>query len=196
MRARDEQKELAIKEKAIEMIVKDGFDGLSMHKLAKAAGVSPATIYIYYKDKEDLILQLSIEEWEKMGDATLKDFDAEMHFDEGLKVQWLNRANYCIENPINMHFLEQIRHSPYHDKIKSPDSVFVKTMGRFVKNAIDRKELIELPLAVYWSVAFAPMYQLVKFHMSPKKALGLKKFELTEEILQQTIELVLKALRP
>ncbi|MGZ3932351.1 MAG: TetR/AcrR family transcriptional regulator, partial [Bacteroidia bacterium] len=43
MRTRDEQKESAIRQKAIEMIVKEGFDGLSMQKLAKAAGVSPAT---------------------------------------------------------------------------------------------------------------------------------------------------------
>jgi len=46
MRSRDPKKEKAIRRKAMEMIVKDGFDGLSMQKLAKAAEVSPATIYI------------------------------------------------------------------------------------------------------------------------------------------------------
>jgi AcrR family transcriptional regulator len=44
--------------KAMEMIVAEGFDGLSMQKLAKAAGVSPATIYIYWKNREDLLNQL------------------------------------------------------------------------------------------------------------------------------------------
>ncbi|HOZ87501.1 MAG TPA: helix-turn-helix domain-containing protein, partial [Bacteroidia bacterium] len=58
MRIRDENKEAAIRKKAIEMIVNEGFDGLSMAKLAKAAGVSPATIYIYYKNREDLLHQL------------------------------------------------------------------------------------------------------------------------------------------
>jgi TetR/AcrR family transcriptional repressor of multidrug resistance operon len=38
MRTRDESKELAIRQKAIQMIVEKGFDGLSMQKLAKAAG--------------------------------------------------------------------------------------------------------------------------------------------------------------
>jgi AcrR family transcriptional regulator len=51
MRARDENKEQNICRKAMEMIVQDGLDGLSMQKLAKAAGVSPATIYIYFKDR-------------------------------------------------------------------------------------------------------------------------------------------------
>ena len=55
MRTRDEAKEAAIRKKAMELIVLEGFDGLSMHKLAKSAGVSVATIYIYYKDREDLL---------------------------------------------------------------------------------------------------------------------------------------------
>ncbi|MBA4056563.1 MAG: TetR/AcrR family transcriptional regulator, partial [Marivirga sp.] len=64
MRTRDELKEQKIREKAIEMIVNEGFDGLSMQKLAKAANVSPATIYLYFKNREDLLNQLyiSIEE--------------------------------------------------------------------------------------------------------------------------------------
>lgn len=50
--------EKAIREKVLAMIVKEGFDGLSMRKLANAAGVSPATIYVYFKDRDDLIMQL------------------------------------------------------------------------------------------------------------------------------------------
>src|SRR6187402_705695 len=109
MRKRDEQKEQTIREKALQMIVKQGFDGFSMQKLAKAAGVSPATIYIYFKDKEDLILQLGIEESKKMAEVTLVNFDPSMSFSEGLRVQWMNRARYCMQNPDQMYFLEQMR---------------------------------------------------------------------------------------
>ena len=58
MRVRDPGKEHAIRERALDMIVAHGFDGLSMQKLAKAAGVSPATIYIYFKNRDDLIVSL------------------------------------------------------------------------------------------------------------------------------------------
>jgi AcrR family transcriptional regulator len=197
MRTRDEQKEAAIKRKAIEMIVEKGFDGLSMQKLAKAAGVSPATIYIYYKDRDDLIIQLWIDEMHKMVDATLDGFDPSMSFEEGLKVQWMNRARFCLEDPVRMHFLEQIKYSPYNDVcLKRMDSRFVTTMGAFVHNAIKRKELVRLPLEVYWSLAFAPLYQLVKFHMSGRGVGGREKFELDEKTMTQTLKLVIKALRP
>ncbi|HKZ38497.1 MAG TPA: TetR/AcrR family transcriptional regulator [Chryseolinea sp.] len=198
MRTRDENKELAIREKALEMAVKEGFDGLSMQKLAKAAGVSPATIYIYFKDRDDLILQLWLQEVKKMVDATLKGFDPDMPFNEGLKIQWMNRARFCMENPASMHFLEQIKFSPYHEIcMKKMDNTFLKAMSQFVHNAINRKEVVKLQIEVYWSVAFAPLYQLVKMHMSGRGLRGgTEKFVLDDKIMNQTLKLVLKALKP
>jgi TetR/AcrR family transcriptional repressor of multidrug resistance operon len=196
MRTRDENKEAAIREKAIEMVVKEGFDGLSMQKLAKAAGVSPATIYIYYKDREDLLMQISVDENKKMAEATLKNFNPDMTFEEGLRIQWLNRAHYCLENPLRMHFLEQIRYSPMHEKVFRKDTQFADAMRQFVMNAIKQKQLIQLPVEVYWSVAFAPLYQLVKFHMVTRPFPGREKFVLDEKIMNQTLKLVLKALKP
>jgi AcrR family transcriptional regulator len=197
MRLRDETKELAIREQAMEMIVREGFDGLSMQKLAKAAGVSPATIYIYFKDREDLIRQIYYEEMQLMGEETLKGFDPEMHFEEGLRVQWMNRANYCLKYPLRMHFMEQMRHSPFHEKFQTEGrSPFTAAMRTFVLNAIQRNELVKLPVEAYWSIAYAPLYQLIKFHQSERGMPGWGKFVLDEKILKQTLELVVKALKP
>jgi len=196
MRTRDEHKEKSIREKALKMIVKEGIEGFSMQKLAKAANVSPATIYIYFKDKEDLILQLCKEAGEKMADIMLKNFDPSMSFAEGLKIQWLSRAKYCLKYPEQVHFIEQIRHSPLQDKLTTMMSgKFKNAMDLFVTNAIRKKELVKVPLEVYWSIAFAPLYNLVKFHMSGK-SIGGNKFVLSDKIMKDTFELVLKALTP
>ena len=198
MRTRDENKRLAIHQKALKMFVEKGFDGLSMQKLAKAAGVSPATIYIYFKDRDDLIVQLWVEEMKKMVEATLEGFDPGMRFDVGLRKQWLNRAKYCMENPLSMHFMEQIKYSPYYVAgVKQMDSTFLTTMQEFVHNAIKRKEIVKLQVEVYWSIAFAPLYQLVKLHMTGRGLKGgTEKFVLDEKTMNQTLELVLKALKP
>jgi TetR/AcrR family transcriptional repressor of multidrug resistance operon len=198
MRTRDENKKTAICEQALKMVVEKGFDGLSMQKLAKEAGVSPATIYIYFKDREDLIMELWVEQMKKMVASTLEGFDPSMSFEEGLKVQWMNRAKYCMENPLSMHFMEQIKYSPYHHvSMKHMDNKFLVAMGEFVHNAIKRKELVKLPVEVYWSVAFAPLYQLVRMHMSGRGLRGgTEKFVLDEKTMNQTLELVLKALKP
>src|SRR5262249_53584844 len=83
-------------------------DGLSMHKLARAGGIRAATIYIYFKSRDDLIVTLYREEAARMAEFTLAGFDPAMPFADGLRVQWTNRARYFIENPKRMHFMEQI----------------------------------------------------------------------------------------
>ena len=55
MRSRDSVKVDLVKQKAIELLVRSGVEGFSVNKLAKACGISVATLYIYYRDKDDLI---------------------------------------------------------------------------------------------------------------------------------------------
>lgn len=196
MRKRDAQKEKMLRQKALKMIVKEGLERFSIQKLAKSAGTSPATIYIYFKDKEDLILQLCGEMVRKMSEASLKNFDPEMSFAEGLRVQWLNRAHYCLKYPHQAQFMEQIKHSSYHEKsIQMMDGTFRKAMQEFVVNAVKRKEVVKVPIEVFWSVAYAPLYNLVRFHNSGK-SVGGHKFCFSEEIMLETLNLVLKALKP
>src|SRR4030095_14166400 len=197
MRTRDKNKEKSVRKKALEMIVKEGFDGLSMQKLAKAAGISPATIYIYFKHREDLIIQLAVEISHKVFEATFLNFDPSMNLRERLKVQWVNRANHCIKFPLEMKFLEQVRHSPLNTKVvKLTGNRFKEVMGEFVGNAIKRKELAKIPVEILWAIAFAPLYVLVEFHMSKYSFVPGKKFVLDDKTMDMALDKVIKALNP
>jgi TetR/AcrR family transcriptional regulator, multidrug resistance operon repressor len=93
--------------------------------------------------------------------------------------------------------LEQMKFSPYHEIVyKRMNKAFQQTMEKFVTNAISRGELVELPLEVYWAIAFSPLYVLVKFHMNKKGLPGTENFNLDEKTINQTLKLVLKALKP
>ncbi len=178
------------------MIVKVGFDGLSMQKLAKAANVSPATIYIYFKDRDDLLLQLYKRECDQFFAYIFQDFDPEMDFATGLTIQWKKRAKYIIDNPDKGHFMEHFTFTPLHAQAKrTRDPKYTDSMKRFVQKAIANGELVKMSLEVYWSVAFAPLYNLVRFHKIGRNMAG-DPFVLTDEMLLQTLALVLKALKP
>ena len=197
MRTRDPRKESLLRSKAMAMVVKDGFKGFSMQKLAKAARVSPATIYIYWKDRDDLLLQLYAEAWAKMSETSLKDFDPGMSFQEGLKYQWNNRARWFLDHPVEAAFMEQVRFSPLHDRAQAIlGAGYADVMKSFVKNAIARKELVKVPVEVYWSIAFSPLYQLIKFHQHGKGMPGSGPFVLDDKLMHLTLDLVLKALKP
>jgi DNA-binding XRE family transcriptional regulator len=196
MRPRDENKELIIRQKAIEMIAAHGLNGFGVNKLAKAAGVSPATIYIYYKDKDDLIIKLCIEVANKMMEYGFKNFTPEMDFADGLKMQWRNRMTYFISFPIEMEFIEIMRYTHYYEEVsKMLTTNFGAILGPFMQNAIEKKQLIPLPFEVYWSIAFAPLYQLIKFHYQGRSYVN-GNFELNDDLMMQTLQLILKALKP
>ena len=194
MRSKDENKELIIREKAIEMIVNEGFDGLSMQKLAKEANISASTIYIYFQSREDLLNKLFIEVQEKFEKDALRNFDPKMDFESGLWLQWRNRYNNICKNPLEFQFHEQFRNSPLirHKDIKP--TAFKELMNEFVRNAVKKGELVNIPIVHYWAIAFGPFYTLIKFHLEQASMAGTP-FILKEQSLKQTFNLVMKALR-
>lgn len=195
MRTRDNQKQELVKQKAVELIVKEGLENFSMNKLAKVCRISVATLYIYYKDKDDLIIQIAKELAGKMTEAVLSDFDLEASFEVGLRQQWRTRSKYMLENAMEGLLMEQLRNSAYFEQIYDVTIAdFKKAMGMFMKNVIQRGEIEPLPLEVFWSVAFAPMYNLIRFH-NEGRSIGGRPFTLTDAILWQTFDKVLKGLK-
>jgi len=61
MRRKDDEKQQRIKEAVMQLILQEGFAGTSISKIAKAAGVSPATVYIYYENKEEMLKDIYTE---------------------------------------------------------------------------------------------------------------------------------------
>ncbi|MCG2617855.1 TetR/AcrR family transcriptional regulator [Terrimonas sp. NA20] len=194
MRIRDTTKEELVKKRAIMVLGKEGFEGFSMNKLAKACGISVATLYIYYRDKDDLIIAIATEEMEKMNAAVLDGFDPAMPFAEGLRVQWKNRAGYMLAHPEVSLFAEQLRSSTYHQSI-FPVAMkgFANAMGKFMKNAVKNKEIDPMPLEVFWSIAYGPLYTLLRFS-NEGRSIGGRPFSFSNKILWQTFDRVLMAL--
>ncbi|WP_419701821.1 TetR/AcrR family transcriptional regulator [Mucilaginibacter sp. NFX135] len=195
MRLRNTDKEELVKQKAIELIIKDGLEGFSMNKLARACNISVATPYIYYKDRDDLIMKVAMEELRVMEEAFIKDFDPEEPFEQGLRKQWENRYRYARENPKMNQFFDQLRSSSYQEEFLSGFMTgFISAMTRFMHNITARGEIETMPFEVYWSIAFGTLYNLIRFDMEGKSLSG-KPFKMTDEILWRAFDLVVKSLK-
>lgn len=195
MRIRDENKEVAIRKKAMEMIVHEGFDGLSMQKLAKAANVSPATIYIYYKNREDMVNHLFNDAQRAFAAAALKDFDPEASLEDGLWLQWKNRLAFTLEYPTYFQFFELFRNSHLINHKDINMAEFKDNMMRFVKNAIKRGELNKMEPELFWAVAYGSFYSLLKFHLQERKMMT-ESFKITDAKLKKMLHMVIKGLKP
>ena len=106
MRVRDEKKQNAIIKTSIRLVNDLGFSGISISKIAEEAGVSPATIYIYYKNKEDLFTKIYISVRNGMSQASLKGIDDSKPIKDQFKLIWYNFFNYCIKHVDHLTYRE------------------------------------------------------------------------------------------
>ena len=196
MRTRDSNKEEIVKQKAIELLVEKGIEGFSMNRLAKESKISVATLYIYYSDKDDLIKKIGIEIGKNFFDKMSKDFSPTMPFREGLHKQWENRTHFTQKFPLEVNCWELLTHSSYGEYILEESlQEFKITMGSFFNNAVEKKQLIPVSKEVFWSMAYGPLYSLLRFERDGKN-FGGGPFKLNKKITDETFELVIKALTP
>ncbi len=81
------------------LMAKEGLHNLSMHKIAKAAKISPGTIYIYFKCKEELLEQFSQQVFARFQRALEKNHDDRQPFFEQYRQMWWNIWHFLLENP-------------------------------------------------------------------------------------------------
>ena len=76
-------KRAALVKATINLVNNNGFHGTPMSKIAKMAGVSPATIYLYFENKQDLVNKVYIEVKASFTDYAFKNYTEDMPIAEG-----------------------------------------------------------------------------------------------------------------
>ncbi len=91
-------KRIQIIEAAESLIAELGFRGLSMHKVAKRAGISAGTIYHYFTDKEHLIHQVRQHVAQRIANEVQHNIDDTMSVKQRHQVICLNIWNLSESN--------------------------------------------------------------------------------------------------
>ena len=113
MRLKDEVKQEALFEATVKLVNEIGFVASSVAKIARQANISPATIYIYYENKEDLLVSTYVNIKQSISKAILKNFDDSLPIRDILRKLWLNMFDYVAKHPDYIQFSEQFSNSPY-----------------------------------------------------------------------------------
>ncbi|HEY5563729.1 MAG TPA: TetR/AcrR family transcriptional regulator [Clostridiaceae bacterium] len=112
MRRKDDEKEKSIKEAVIKLILQQGFQGASISKIAKEAGVSPATVYIYYENKEVMLQAIYREYSEQIFDYIFSMLNKEMNGQQIIDILVRGYYTYIQENEEIFHFVDQFSNCP------------------------------------------------------------------------------------
>jgi TetR/AcrR family transcriptional repressor of multidrug resistance operon len=119
-----QDKRLQILSAAETVIAAEGFQGLSMQKLAKEAGVAAGTIYRYFDDKEHLIEEVRIQVTQRIAEAVQFGVDDSAPIKQRYRTMWLNIWNLAGTN------LAAIKNRVQYDSLPVTNSKTFKELER------------------------------------------------------------------
>lgn len=161
MRHKDEYKQKAIIDATVKLVNETGFAAASVAKIAREAGVSPATLYVYYKNKEDLLVSTYVEIKRKFGLAVMRNFDPTLPIRDKLARFWSNAFAAIQEEQALFQFSEQFARTPYADLV--PPNVMEDYFGPIfdtLREGIRQKIIKDLPIEILSVFMFNPVMQL------------------------------------
>ncbi len=107
IREKSKEKRNALLKATLSLVNNNGFHDAPMSKIAKMANVSPATIYIYFENKQDLINQLYLELKISYTAQAFKDYSENMPVKKAFELIWYNIADYKLRQVEEAWFLSQ-----------------------------------------------------------------------------------------
>lgn len=161
MRIKDELKQDALFNATVKLVNEIGFVASSVSKIAKEANVSPATIYVYYENKEDLLVSTYINIKQSISKAILTDYDDRLPIRDILYKLWLNMFDYISSNQDYLQFSEQFSHSPYSSLVdKSEVEKYFEPIYKVFKRGIEQKIIKDVCFDILATFMFHPIFTL------------------------------------
>lgn len=189
MRIKDIHKQEAIIEATVDLVNEIGFVSSSVSKIAKKAGVSPATIYIYYKNKDDLLVSTYVEIKKKISGALLIGFNENRPFRDILFTVWINAFAFLKENRSLYQYSEQFSNSPYSDLVDHKElEKHFEPFLKVLQKGIEQKVIKDVPFDLLVAFIFYPIMTMSNSKMC-------KALELNDKIIETGFTLAWDAIK-
>lgn len=148
------EKRNALVKATINLVNNNGFHATPMSKIAKMANVSPATIYLYFDNKQDLVNKVYIEVKAAYTDYAFKNYSNDIPVSTGFEIIWKRIADFKLKEVEEAMFLAQCDNTPIIDEASRQEGL------KHLQPLLDlwergQKEGIIKPLAPYLLYAYS-----------------------------------------
>lgn len=113
MRPLDPDKREKILKSVLVLTGKQGLASVTISGISKTAGIAAGTLYIYFKNKEEVVQLAYAAVEDKMTRAMYRDFDINVPIKQSLKQIYINMLNYRLNNYGETVFIDQYQQSGY-----------------------------------------------------------------------------------
>ena len=189
MRMKDENKKAAITKAIIGLINEIGFANISMSKIAKATGLSAATLYVYYENKEDMFRKVYLDVKKQMIEECSKNICLQENVQEAVRKLCKNLLRYMKEYTDEFLFIEQACNSPMAtdemiEELEQHNQNTIKIFQRGVQEGI----LKQTSPALLISFCYYPIQQIFKEWRKEKSMLPDVDFEVVFQMCWDAIK--------
>ena len=145
------------------LMAREGVQNLSTHKIAKEAGVSVGTIYLYFKDKETLLKQLIFFLFNAFHNAINSKYDPTLPLFEQYRQMWNNTWQFMLGNPDIVKNIHQYESLPQFQSLmaecQSSDTV---VWNRFIRQGQEQGVISDLPPFVLFAISMHSAWKLMR----------------------------------
>jgi AcrR family transcriptional regulator len=162
-----ENTRIRILDTALDIIIEEGFNNLSVRKIASRLGVTATTIYNYYTNKDEINLMIRIRGFEKLYDLLTKRSAPFNNIDDKLKAMILAYIEFGLTNPsyydimFNLHTpkyldyvgtdIEPLAHTEKQNALKCL-SLFMEPINAYIPSKGKRKDhFVLFEVVKFWS---------------------------------------------
>ncbi|MDP5076567.1 MAG: TetR/AcrR family transcriptional regulator [Nonlabens sp.] len=120
---KSELKRKALVDATISLVNNNGFHATPISKIAKIANVSPATIYLYFENKQDLVNKIYLQVKEEFTSYSFANYSEETPVEQSFKEIWNRIAQFKMGRMDKAIFLAQCDNTPVIDESSRQEGI-------------------------------------------------------------------------
>ena len=170
---------------ALNIIIEEGFNNLSVRKIASRLGVTATTIYNYYTNKDEINLMIRIRGFEKLYDLLINRSASFNDIENKLKARVRAYIEFGLTNPSYYDIMFNLHTPKYLDYVGTDIEPLAHTEKQ---NALKCLSLFTEPISAYIPLKgkkkdHVVLYQVVKFWSDLHGLITLTNSRLFHEVL-------------
>ncbi len=166
MRTIDTEKRDKVIQTVLQITMEEGLAALSFDKLARRAGISSGTPYVYFKDKTDMLSRIYAQVWQELQEGLQQAIDTGRTTGEKLFFGLRCLAKNLLSRPREAHFFLSV--------LNAPEFVTAETLRDYClpspplmavyREAISRRLMKTDNIAYINAVLFGPLFLILQQH--------------------------------
>lgn len=146
-----------------------GYEQFSLRQVAEEVGYSPTTIYLYFKDKDDLLLHVVFEGFRAFGQMLQAGYDAGTTPLERLRLVGVAYLEFGLSHPVHYRLMFMQRSEMMFQKLEGYLHSVIDSfelLQSAVHEALEQGFLAPHPLEAYTSLLWADVHGIVALQIS------------------------------